>query len=359
MVTEELKPLPISDQVIKDYNGKIVDCVYLRKFAFGKETPLHQIELKAKKPFKSPVLFEENMQEGVIFLSELLSKKYNAYLLGTGMHPTIQRNDTSYWPHGDQNNYNDFKKLFDFKRQGWFNTQSFHLNLPYSTQKEAVILYNTLSHLCAYLPAISASSPIIEGKVQANVDNRLHHYKDKMKEIPSITGDIIPEYITSINQFQKTVIDKLSIDLASAGANKKMLHTGWVDQRGVIFKSSREALELRVMDEQECIKSDVALSCFVRATVRGLIEENAELPQHQILVDDYNEIVKNGLAAMVRHPHGGTAKEVCQYFFNIALEYADGDEKKYLWIVKKRIEEGNLSELIQNRVLAESPKNHL
>jgi hypothetical protein len=50
---------------------------------------------------------------------------------------------------------------------------------------------------------------------------------------------------------------------------------------------------------------------------------------------------------------------VCQHFFKIALENAEKDEKKYLWLVKKRIEEGSLSELIRSRVLKEAQKTDL
>ena len=38
------------------------------------------------------------------------------------------------------------------------------------------------------------------------------------------------------------------------------------------------------------------------------------------------------------------------------FEYADEDEKKYLWIIKKRLEDGSLSELIRDRVLRRAEK---
>jgi hypothetical protein len=38
------------------------------------------------------------------------------------------------------------------------------------------------------------------------------------------------------------------------------------------------------------------------------------------------------------------------------VEHATEDEKKYLWLIKKRIEEGNLSELIRERVLRRAQK---
>ena len=110
------------------------------------------------------------------------------------------------------------------------------------------------------------------------------------------------------------------------------------------------------MDEQECIKSDVALSCFIRSTIRGLMTLNNEPLPYQLLVSDYNAIIKNGLEAEVLNPAGKTAREICQCFLNLATKYADDQEKKYLWIIEKRIKEGNLSNLIRRRVLNKAQK---
>ena len=109
-----------------------------------------------------------------------------------------------------------------------------------------------------------------------------------------------------------------------------LLKREWVNSRGVIFRFDRCALEVRVMDEQECVKSDVALSCFVRAALRGLIALNAELLPHDLLVKDFNMIIKEGLNAQVSSPFGNTARQVCQHYLKLAFEYADEAEKKYL-----------------------------
>jgi gamma-glutamyl:cysteine ligase YbdK (ATP-grasp superfamily) len=356
LVNEELKPLPIVDKVIKDFHGKIVNFVELPNFTFGKELQMHVMEIKANKPFKSPELFEETMQSAVSTLTDLLWKKHHAYLLGTGMHPLLRLEDTKIWPHRHRKIYQEYAKIFNLIQHGWLNIQSFHLNLPYSKEKTGVLLHNLLAGLCAYLPAISAASPICDGNVSPNVDNRLNFYKANQQEIPSITGDVVPEYISSFEEYRKEVIGKYSKDLAEAGAGYQILFKEWVNSRGVIFRFDRSALEVRVMDEQECIKSDVAMSCFVRAALRGLLAENAEPLPHQLLVRDFNSILANGLDAEVMHPKGKTARQVCQYLFNLALEYAEEDEKKYLWIVKKRIEEGNLSDVIRSRVLAKAQK---
>jgi hypothetical protein len=40
----------------------------------------------------------------------------------------------------------------------------------------------------------------------------------------------------------------------------------------------------------------------------------------------------------------------------LASKNAEASEKKYMWIVKKRIDEGNLSELIRGKILDKSQK---
>jgi gamma-glutamyl:cysteine ligase YbdK (ATP-grasp superfamily) len=355
LVNQELKVLPITDKIIKDYCGKIINFVELPTFTFGKEIQLHVMEIKASSPFKSPVKFEETMQNAVSTLNQIVHK-HGALLLGTGMHPLLKLEDTAIWSHYHRKIYQEYGKIFKLNQHGWLNIQSFHLNLPYRKEADGIQMHNLLANLCAYLPAIAASSPIYEGKAGPDVDNRLHFYKINQKEIPSVTGEIIPEYADSFSQYKHEVIGRYSEALSKAGAGKILLSREWVNSRGVIFRFDRSALEIRVMDEQECIKSDVALSCFIRATLRGLIALKAELLPHDLLVKDFNAVVKEGLNAQVLSPDGKTARQVCQHYFDLALDYADEDEKKYLWLIKKRLEEGNLSELIRDRVLRRAGK---
>ncbi len=307
---------------------------------------LHVMEIKANTPFKTPTEFEETMQVAVETLSQII-QKHGAMLLGTGMHPQMNLKDTEIWPHYHRKIYRQYGKLFNLNQHGWLNIQSFHLNLPFEKEADAIPIHNQLANLCAYLPAISASSPIFEGKKGSDIDNRLQFYKVNQKEVPSVTGEVIPEYTSSLNQYKRDVIGRYSMDLESAGADKTLLHREWVNSRGVIFRFDRRALEVRVIDEQECVKLDVALACFVRAALRGLIASNAELLPHDVLVKDLNAVIKDGLYAKVLSPNGRSAREVCRFYLKLALEYSEDDEKKYLWLVEKRIEEGSLSELIR------------
>jgi hypothetical protein len=220
-------------------------------------------------------------------------------------------------------------------------------------------MHNVLAEICTYLPAISASSPIYEGKFGAYMDNRLHFYMTNQKEVNSVTGDVIPEYIHSFNQYKKEIIEKYSMELANRGVDKCLLYKDWVNSRGAIFRFDRRAVEIRIMDEQECVKSDVALSCFIRALLRGLMKGEPNFLPHEVLVKDLNAVIANGLNAKVLHPKGRTAKQVCEHLFKIAWENASKEEKKYLPLIQKRIESGNLSEIIKKRVQRKAQKTDL
>jgi gamma-glutamyl:cysteine ligase YbdK (ATP-grasp superfamily) len=356
LVNEELKALPIVDKVIKDFHGRIVNFVELSNFTFGKEIQLHVMEIKPNMPFRSPETFEETMHAAVLTLSDFLENKYNARLLGAGMHPLLKLEETEVWPHRHKKIYQAYSKVFNLNQHGWLNIQSFQLNIPYSNQESAVLMYNMLSEICAYLPAISASSPVYEGKFGENVDNRLCFYALNQKEVSSITGDVIPEYVSSFGQYKREIIERYSLDLAHAGADECLLYKEWVNSRGVIFRFDRKAIEIRVMDEQECVKSDVALSCFIRALLRGLMKRKTEFLSHEILVRDFNSVMRTGLDAKVAHPNGHSARQVCQQFLKIAWENATEEEKKYLLIIQKRIEHGNLSEIVRERVQRKAQK---
>ncbi|MEM4704430.1 MAG: glutamate-cysteine ligase family protein, partial [Candidatus Bathyarchaeia archaeon] len=252
IVNDNLEALPIVDKVIKSLYGRIVNFVEKEEFTLGKELQMHVMEIKPNKPFESPVAFEETMQKAVLFTQEFLKRKYGAHLLGTGMHPLLKLEETGIWPHRHRQIYAALSRIFNLKQHGWLNIQSFQLNLPYSNEKDGVLLHNLLANICPYLPAITASSPIYEGKIGEDVDNRLVFYKLNQKRVPSITGDVVPEYVPSFRGYRQEVIGRYSRDLAAVGAAKLLLDAEWVNSRGVIFRFDRRALEIRVMDEQEC-----------------------------------------------------------------------------------------------------------
>jgi len=359
LVDENLHPLPIVDMVIKELNGRIANYARLKSFTFGKELQSHVAEFKANMPFYSPKTFEENMQKAVLEIADFIERKHDAQLLGTGMHPLLRLEEAKVWSHRDRKIYEALSRVFNFFQHGWLNIQAFQLNLSYGNEKEAMQLHNALTNLLPYVPAISASSPVYESKISEYADSRLYFYRINQKEIPSITGNIIPEYVNSFKEYRQMTINKYTEELQKFNAPEGLLNKEWLNSRGAVFRFDRKAIEIRVMDEQECIKADVALSCFIRASLRGMFSQRMPYLPREVLIKDLNSIIKDGLEAKVQHPRGPTARDVCKYYFRIALENASVEEKTCLPIVSKRIEEGSLSDLIRRDVTKKAQKTDL
>jgi len=359
LVDGNLHPLPIVDMVIKELNGRIANYARLKSYTFGKELQSHVAEFKANVPFYSPEAFEENMQRAVLEIADFIGRKHDAKLLGTGMHPLLRLEEAKVWSHRDRKIYEALSRIFNFYQHGWLNIQAFQLNLSYGNEKEAIQLHNALANLLPYVPAISASSPVYESKISEYIDSRLHFYRINQKEIPSITGNIIPEYINSFKEYRQITINKYTEELQKLNASEGLLNKEWLNSRGAVFRFDRKAIEIRIMDEQECIKADVALSCFIRAGLRGMLSQRVPYLPREALIEDLNSVIRDGLEAKVQHPMGPTARDVCRYYFRIALENASVEEKTYLPIVSKRIEEGSLSGLIRRDVLKKAQKTDL
>jgi len=357
VIDEKLTPLPIVDEVMRDIHGRVVNCTSLGACSVGKELQAHVAEFKANAPFTSPVLFEETMQSAVEAILGILEKHYHARLLGLGMHPSLRLADAKVWSHRDRGIYAALGGIFDLNQHGWLNIQSFQLNLPYKNEAEALRLYNALTNILPYLPAIAASSPIYESKKGSYVDNRLHFYSTSQSKVPSITGNVIPEYVNSFEEYEKSTVEQYSKDLTRLRAPKCLLNKEWLNSRGAVIRPDRKAIEIRILDEQESVKSDVALSCFIRAALRGVLTDS-DYPylSHKVLVHDFNRVMRKGLSAQVQHPMGRTARQVCSYLLQIAWKNATGEEKTYLPVINQRIQDGNLSDMVLKRVTVKAQK---
>ena len=222
VIDEHCNALSIVDQILKDLHGTghYVNTVEYPKYTVGKELQMHVIEFKGNDPFPQPQEAEEVLYDGISTLEELLHSKYHVSLLGTGMHPFIQLADAKVWSHHHKNIYAEYQKIFNFRQHGWLNIQSFQINLPYENDQKGPVLHNLIANLVPYLPAITAASPIYEGKFGELVDNRLYFYKINQKEVPSISGNVVPEYFQSTQEYKDKVIGTYTAEFKKRGSSQ-------------------------------------------------------------------------------------------------------------------------------------------
>ena len=115
------------------------------------------------------------------------------------------------------------------------------------------------------------------------MDNRLVYYRENQVQIPEICHGILPEKLESVNDYLE-INRCIYSQLKSCQA--EILCQEWVNSRGVIVRFTRKCLEVKAIDEQECLHSDMALTAFLLALLRSdLCLEEDENALHELLED--------------------------------------------------------------------------
>lgn len=266
---DTLKVQPITDELLKHELGVYGSDFENGMITWSNELVLHVVELKSTRPEKNFQELNRKFTENVRRINSILVK-WNAMLMPTAAHPFMNpMNETKIWPHENNEVYAVYNKIFDCRGHGWSNLQSTHLNLPFYDDEEFAKLHAAIRIVLPILPALCASSPILDGRLTGSLDTRLKYYKTNQAKIPSITGKVIPEAVFSKRNYLNTIYEKIKSDIAPYDPNEE-LNAIWVNSRGAIPRFDRGSIEIRVMDIQECPSADLAALTLVIETIKAL-----------------------------------------------------------------------------------------
>lgn len=273
MITEkdQLSVKPIADLVLKSKAGEFVSEYKNREITWSNEIVKHVIELKTNGPVKTLEGLDKKFTDNIKEINTIL-EEYNCILLPTAMHPLMKPEDTRIWDHGDNSIYEAFNRIFDCSGHGFSNLQSIHINLPFYDNKEFAALHAAIRLVLPIIPGLSASSPLMEGHFTNYKDTRLEVYRNNQKKIPSITGFIIPENVFSKSEYEKIILNKIYNDIKPFDRDE-ILQYEWLNSRGAIARFDRNTIEIRLLDIQECIKSDLAICSLIITLIESFINE--------------------------------------------------------------------------------------
>ncbi len=264
--------MPITDKVIEHLSGELRNDFSFGRIDVSNELVLHVIEFKCNGPQKDLVRMQKDFQDQIVAMNGLLAK-WNACLLPTAMHPWMHPDtETKLWPHGQNEIYASYNRIFDCRGHGWSNLQSVHINLPFSSDEEFGRLHAAIRIVLPLLPALAAASPLVEGKVTGKHDNRLSFYMDNQRRIPSIIGTVIPERVFTEADYQEKILQKIYKDIAPQDPDE-ILQDEWLNSRGAIARFQRNAIEIRVLDIQESPVADFAVIALTISLVKSLVDE--------------------------------------------------------------------------------------
>jgi len=328
---------PMSDELFKKVTGAITSDVVRGEITWSNELVLHVVELKCSEPTADLVQLNKNFAANIEYINKQL-QAFNAKLLPTAAHPTMDPyKDTYLWPHDNAAVYERYNQMFNTKGHGWSNLQSCHINLPFYDDEEFAQLHAAIRLILPILPALAASSPILEGTDTGYLDKRLDYYQKNQRKIPFITGKVIPERAFSKRQYHKMIYDHIAHDIEPYNQDQ-LLQPVWVNSRGAIPRFDRGSIEIRLLDLQECPKADLAIAALVIATLKWLVDEKSITLHEQQLwpADDLSKIFQEGVKkaehAMITN---------MDYLKVFGVEAASSMAARKLWqfILKKMLKE--------------------
>ncbi len=282
--------------------------------AWSNELVLHLLEVKTNGPAATLDGLADAFHAEVMEAERRL-EPMGCRLLSGAAHPWMDPDrETRIWPHEYTEVYRTFHRIFGVRGHGWSNLQSTHLNLPFAGDEEFAALHQAIRLILPFIPALAAASPVLDGVVQPNIDERMERYRGNAALIPTVSGGVIPDPSHSREAYEAEVLAAIYRDLAPHDPEGTLRHE-WVNARGAIARFERGAIEIRVIDAQESPKMDLAVLELVVAMVRGLTAAGRDLaddsgrsPLDRVPTGVLRDVLADTVRDAERAPMGGTRR---------------------------------------------------
>jgi gamma-glutamyl:cysteine ligase YbdK (ATP-grasp superfamily) len=304
---QTLSVLPVADELLRRAARASVAEVKRGRFGWSNELVLHLVEIKNASPDSALEPLPPAFQAEVVAVDRHL-EPLGARLMPTAMHPWMDPvAETRLWPGENAHIYQAYDRIFGCKAHGWANLQSMHLNLPFANDAEFARLHAAIRLVLPIIPALAASSPIAEGRPAGFLDFRMEAYRTHQAKIPSTIARVIPDTVTSRAEYQATILAPIYRDIAPFDPDGILRHE-WLNVRGAIPRFDRNAIEIRVIDLQECPQADLAIAAAVTAVVRAVYDAAwSPLPTQQAigtdaLVDILHACIRDAELAVISDP---------------------------------------------------------
>lgn len=262
----------VADRVLETAAGHPSSDFEFDGATWSNELALHVLELKGTNPESNLVLLGKTLSEAILAMQASFSP-HDVILLPTAMHPWMDpRSESKLWPYECSEIYAAYHRVFDCFRHGWANVQSVHLNLPFASDVEFSQLHAAVRLVLPILPALTASSPIVDSKPGTWLNMRMQFVRDHCDVIPFLTGDMVPEPIFDEANYRREIFSRLE-EVIRPHDPDGVFDPNFLNARGAIARFDRGSVEIRVMDVQEYPTADLAVCVATIAVLKALVYE--------------------------------------------------------------------------------------
>jgi glutamate---cysteine ligase / carboxylate-amine ligase len=293
---------PIADRVLAALPGSTTRDP--AAIGWSNELVRHVVEVKNLAPVADLAPLGARFHEEIRAANRLLAR-HDARLMPTAMHPWMDpRTETAL---SDDAIYRAYDRVYGCDGHGWSNLQSMHVNLPFSGDAQFARLHAAIRLVLPLLPALAASSPIADGAPTGLLDFRLDACRGICAITPGVAGAVVPETVETRAEYEAKILAPMYDEIAPHDPDRLLRHE-WLNSRGAIARFDRSAIEIRVVDVQECPHADMAIAAAASAVVKALYDEHyAPLDEQQaisteLLHDVLLATIRNADEAIVHHP---------------------------------------------------------
>jgi gamma-glutamyl:cysteine ligase YbdK (ATP-grasp superfamily) len=304
---DTLDVFPVADKVIEIVAGVIEGEVEFGDIAWSNELVLHVLEMKTNGPVASLNDLAGKFAFHIEKLNTILAD-LGGCLMPTAAHPWMDPlRETRLWPHECGPIYQAYNRIFDCRGHGWSNLQSTHLNLSFDGDEEFGRLHSAIRLLMPIMPALTASSPILDGEAGSHLDSRMKYYCTNSAKIPQVAGKIIPEGVYSHAEYQNKIFKPMYQAISSFDPEGILTHE-FLNSRGAIARFDRGAIEIRVLDIQETPVADLATAQLIISAVKEVTDLGPEEMCTQmncevdLLAGIFQDVIKDGDEAVISDP---------------------------------------------------------
>lgn len=303
---KSLSVAPVVDQLLMAKAGKLVSDVDNGEIEWSNELVAHVVELKTNGPTAKLEGLADVFHRNILEVQEHL-EPIECKLLPTASHPFMDpKTEMQLWKHSYSKVYALYNRIFNCHGHGWANVQSMHLNLPFYNDDEFEKLHAAIRLILPIIPGLCASSPIFDGKKTGFLDSRLEVYKNNQKEIPQMTGKVIPERVFTKKDYYEVIFEPIN-EAIRPHDYEHILDHHFLNSRGAIARFDRNAIEIRLIDIQECPKADIAIAALIIEVLKAWVQgewislEKQKTFDEDKLLSILNKGIKFGEQALVEN----------------------------------------------------------
>lgn len=160
-------------------------------------------------------------------------------------------------------------KLFDLSGHGSVNSRATRWELPMAGDEDFGRLHTAIRMVLPLIPALSASSPLLQGKRAGALSARIMSLFDGWCRFPELGGSFIPEVALDQEDYYRIVLQPIARTLAREGlADSVDYHQ--VNVRLAVPQFDQGVISISAADVQECPSSDAAIAEMAIAVINAM-----------------------------------------------------------------------------------------